>query len=122
MTDNGNFVIDAPFPEEMMRDPYTLLTRLKMLTGVVEVGLFCHMAKAAYFGNQDGSVTVKWHDGRIETVDSGHSPLPRPIDAPQPQYPIGEVSPLNGEKKEGVNGGVAGGLRLLKSPNVPDPP
>ena len=23
-----------------------------MLTGVVEVGLFCHMAKAAYFGNQ----------------------------------------------------------------------
>jgi len=46
-----------------------------MLTGVVEVGLFCHMARAAYFGNQvsghyfsgttiltfsqDGSVTVK---------------------------------------------------------------
>jgi hypothetical protein len=23
-----------------------------MLTGVVEVGLFCHMTKAAYFGNQ----------------------------------------------------------------------
>ena len=22
-----------------------------MLTGVVEVGLFCHMAQAAYFGN-----------------------------------------------------------------------
>ncbi|KZT71164.1 ribose 5-phosphate isomerase [Daedalea quercina L-15889] len=91
VTDNGNFVIDAPFPEEMMRDPYTLLTRLKMLTGVVEVGLFCHMAKAAYFGNQDGSVTVKWHDGRIENVDSGHSPLPRPIDAPQPQHPSGDV-------------------------------
>lgn len=50
-----------------------------MLTGVVEVGLFCNMAQAAYFGNevservscllislmsdviiwQDGSVTVK---------------------------------------------------------------
>jgi ribose 5-phosphate isomerase len=29
-----------------------LLTRIKMLTGVVEVGLFCHMAKAAYFGNE----------------------------------------------------------------------
>jgi hypothetical protein len=27
-----------------------LLTKIKMLTGVVEVGLFCHMAKAAYFG------------------------------------------------------------------------
>lgn len=24
----------------------------KMLTGVVEVGLFCCMAKAAYFGNE----------------------------------------------------------------------
>lgn len=24
---------------------------IKMLTGVVEVGLFCGMAKAAYFGN-----------------------------------------------------------------------
>lgn len=23
-----------------------------MLTGVVEVGLFCHMAKAVYFGNE----------------------------------------------------------------------
>ena len=40
-----------------------------MLTGIVEVGLFCHMAKAAYFGNQDGSVTMKWHDGRTEKVD-----------------------------------------------------
>lgn len=29
-----------------------LLTRIKMLTGVVEVGLFCHMAKAVYFGNE----------------------------------------------------------------------
>ncbi|KZT06671.1 ribose 5-phosphate isomerase [Laetiporus sulphureus 93-53] len=80
VTDNGNFVIDAPFPEEMMKDPYTLLTRLKMLTGVVEVGLFCHMAKAAYFGNQDGSLTVKWHDGRIERIDAGSSPVPQPAE------------------------------------------
>ena len=28
------------------------MSQIKMLTGVVEVGLFCHMAKAAYFGNQ----------------------------------------------------------------------
>ena len=28
------------------------MARIKMLTGVVEVGLFCHMAKAAYFGNE----------------------------------------------------------------------
>ncbi|OCB90697.1 ribose 5-phosphate isomerase [Sanghuangporus baumii] len=68
VTDNGNFVIDAPFDEEMMRDPHELLTKIKMLTGVVEVGLFCHMAQAAYFGNADGSVTIKWHDGRVEQV------------------------------------------------------
>ena len=43
-------------------------TTIKMLTGIVEVGLFCHMAKSAYFGNQDGSVTIKWHDGRVEQV------------------------------------------------------
>lgn len=24
VTDNGNFVIDAPFPEETMKDPYTV--------------------------------------------------------------------------------------------------
>lgn len=54
VTDNGNFVIDAPFEESLYQDPFTLLARLKMLTGVVEVGLFCGMAKAAYFGNQVG--------------------------------------------------------------------
>ncbi|KAH9944649.1 ribose 5-phosphate isomerase A-domain-containing protein [Amylocystis lapponica] len=71
VSDNGNFVIDAPFPPETMKQPYELLTKIKMLTGVVEVGIFCHMAKAAYFGNQDGSVTIKWHDGKIEQVASG---------------------------------------------------
>lgn len=55
VTDNGNFVIDAPFEEALYKDPHSLLTHLKMLTGVVEVGLFCGMAKAAYFGNQVGS-------------------------------------------------------------------
>ena len=24
VSDNGNFIIDAPFPEEMMQDPYTV--------------------------------------------------------------------------------------------------
>lgn len=28
------------------------MTQIKMLTGVVEVGIFCHMAEAAYFGNE----------------------------------------------------------------------
>jgi len=66
VSDNANFIIDAPFAKDVMKDPYTIMTRIKMLTGVVEVGLFCHMAKAAYFGNEDGSVTVKWNDGKIQ--------------------------------------------------------
>ncbi|PVF96672.1 ribose 5-phosphate isomerase [Serendipita vermifera] len=68
VTDNGNFVIDAPFEEELYKDPHALLAHIKMLTGVVEVGLFCGMAKAAYFGNQDGSVCIRWADGREETL------------------------------------------------------
>ena len=80
VTDNGNFVIDAPFPEDQMREPAKvrccgfhssrdlssdrpilhpqLLTELKLITGVVEVGLFCNMAKAAYFGNQASNVPI----------------------------------------------------------------
>jgi ribose 5-phosphate isomerase A len=70
VSDNGNFVIDAPFPREIMMNPFPvrelllllhgytklqilqLLAKIKMLTGVVEVGLFCNMAQAAYFGNE----------------------------------------------------------------------
>lgn len=69
--DNGNFVIDAPFDEAHMREPESLLVKIKMLTGVVEVGLFCGMARAAYFGNADGSVTVRWSDGQEETLKDG---------------------------------------------------
>lgn len=58
------------------------MAKIKLLTGVVEVGLFCNIAQAAYFGNQvlclftstpssvgvdivqqDGSVTVKRAEG-----------------------------------------------------------
>ncbi|KAJ3996259.1 ribose 5-phosphate isomerase A-domain-containing protein [Lentinula boryana] len=73
VTDNGNFVIDAPFDINKMKEPYTIMAQIKMLTGVVEVGLFCHMARAAYFGNQDGSVTVKWNDGKIQEVQATQS-------------------------------------------------
>ncbi|KIL64942.1 hypothetical protein M378DRAFT_186577 [Amanita muscaria Koide BX008] len=69
VSDNGNFIIDAPFDRERMEDPYTIMARIKMLTGVVEVGLFCHMARAAYFGNEDGSVTIKWDDGKVDSVN-----------------------------------------------------
>ncbi|CAD6929582.1 unnamed protein product [Tilletia laevis] len=67
VTDNGNFCIDAPFPPSQMRDPAELLIRIKLLTGVVEVGLFCGMCKAAYFGNDDaaGTITIKTADGQV---------------------------------------------------------
>ena len=82
VSDNGNFIIDAPFPESMMVKPEEvgasrkdeadeqLLVRIKMLTGVVEVGLFCGMAKAAYFGNEDGSVQIRNEDGTVDKVDT----------------------------------------------------
>lgn len=72
VTDNGNFVIDAPFPEDVMTRPRELLVSIKLLTGVVEVGLFCNVVKAAYFGNQDGSVTAKLENGDVLYIEKGH--------------------------------------------------
>ncbi|KAF9545454.1 ribose-5-phosphate isomerase rki1 [Mortierella hygrophila] len=57
VTDNGNFIIDAPFG--LIKDPVKCLRDIKLITGVVEVGLFCNMAEVAYFGCEDGSVTIR---------------------------------------------------------------
>lgn len=53
LTDNGNFVLDALFPAERMKPSNlkALYEEIKLLNGVVEVGLFVGMGKAAYFGN-----------------------------------------------------------------------
>jgi ribose 5-phosphate isomerase A len=53
LTDNGNFVLDGFFPAERMKPENlkTLYEEIKLLNGVVEVGLFVGMGKAAYFGN-----------------------------------------------------------------------
>ncbi|WFD32737.1 ribose-5-phosphate isomerase [Malassezia sp. CBS 17886] len=66
VTDNNNFCIDAPFPESAMRDPAHLLTQIKLITGVVEVGIFVHVCQAAYFGNHDGSVSIQHKDGTVQ--------------------------------------------------------
>lgn len=68
VSDNGNFIVDCPFPEAMMRDPFKLLCQIKLITGVVEVGLFCGLAKAAYFGNENGTVTIRTLTG-LETIN-----------------------------------------------------
>lgn len=36
--------------QELISDQ--LLRDIKLITGVVEVGLFCNMARAAFFGNE----------------------------------------------------------------------
>lgn len=57
VTDNGGFIIDADFG--IINDPKALDTQLRNIIGVIETGLFIHMACKAYFGNADGSVITR---------------------------------------------------------------
>ncbi|KAI9008566.1 ribose-5-phosphate isomerase [Hyaloraphidium curvatum] len=66
VTDNGNLIIDAHFGP--IDDPKELEGRIKMVPGVVEVGLFCGMAEEAYFGQADGSVTVRNRNGSVRKI------------------------------------------------------
>ncbi|KAK9459678.1 ribose 5-phosphate isomerase A-domain-containing protein [Lipomyces oligophaga] len=66
ITDNSNTIIDAHFGA--IADPVALAKSIKLLVGVVEVGLFVDMADAAYFGNENGSVTAKFQDGTVSTI------------------------------------------------------
>lgn len=56
ITDNNNFIIDADFGS--IEDPAMLHAKIKSLVGVVETGLFTNMAAKAYFGEEDGEVSV----------------------------------------------------------------
>ncbi|PVU87463.1 hypothetical protein BB559_006042 [Furculomyces boomerangus] len=60
VTDNGNFVIDAHFGKIL--NPALLEIALKKMTGVVEVGIFSNVAQEAWFGNEDGTVSVRTTD------------------------------------------------------------
>ncbi|GAB5353343.1 hypothetical protein AAMO2058_000028800 [Amorphochlora amoebiformis] len=57
VSDNGNFIIDADFG--LIKDPSNLNTKLQLIPGVVEVGLFCGMACKAFFGQKDGTFTTR---------------------------------------------------------------
>lgn len=74
ITDNGNFIIDAPFKEGAL-SPVELLNAIKALCGVVECGLFVNMAEVAYFGNEDGSVDVRYANGKTEHVQAKSKPV-----------------------------------------------
>ena len=52
VTDNGNHILDCS--GGAIQDPAALHRRLKLLTGVVETGLFVGMADAAVVAGQDG--------------------------------------------------------------------
>lgn len=54
ITDNGNYILDVTF--ERIENPEELNRKLKLITGVVETGLFLGLAHQAYIGKKDGSV------------------------------------------------------------------
>ena len=58
VTDNGGFVLDCVFGAGALAKPSKLSDTIKLLPGVLEVGLFCGMAQRAYFGEKDGTVMV----------------------------------------------------------------
>lgn len=66
VTDNGNFIIDVIYDDvRMMQSSHlsTLATTMGMWPGVLDTGLFCHMAVQAYFGQADGSVVMRRSGG-----------------------------------------------------------
>jgi ribose 5-phosphate isomerase A len=54
VTDSGNYILDCKF--EKIDAPSELERRFREITGVVETGLFCGLAKKIIVGNTDGSI------------------------------------------------------------------
>lgn len=53
-----NFILDWKFDSSLLKSSTwdEVNTKIKLVPGVVETGLFVDMAKVAYFGMDDGSV------------------------------------------------------------------
>ncbi|KAI7891488.1 ribose-5-phosphate isomerase [Mucor mucedo] len=56
VTDNGNLILDCDFGP--IDDPVLLYKEIKCLSGILDVGLFCKMAEAAYIGDLKGDEGV----------------------------------------------------------------
>ncbi|MHA1975611.1 MAG: ribose 5-phosphate isomerase A [Candidatus Hodarchaeales archaeon] len=56
ITDNGNFILDVNFG--IIENPEKLACQLKVLTGVIDSGLFVKMVSKAYIGQENGQVKV----------------------------------------------------------------
>ena len=52
-TDNGNVILDCFFSNGIS-DPAAVQTRIRSIVGVVDTGLFLHMAAQAIIGGPDG--------------------------------------------------------------------
>ncbi|XP_037947092.1 ribose-5-phosphate isomerase-like [Teleopsis dalmanni] len=62
VTDNGNFILDWQFDSDCAFNWCDVNTKLLLIPGVVETGLFVDMATKAYFGMADGSVKTQEND------------------------------------------------------------
>ncbi|KAI8377220.1 ribose-5-phosphate isomerase [Choanephora cucurbitarum] len=60
VTDNGNLLLDCDFGP--IEDPDLLYKQIKCMTGVLDVGLFCHMADTVYYGSLDSE------DGQVVRI------------------------------------------------------
>jgi len=58
VTDNGNYIIDCRFPGGIA-DPEKLQTQIRAIVGVVEHGLFLHMAERALIAGPNGLLTLQ---------------------------------------------------------------
>ncbi|KAJ2832013.1 ribose-5-phosphate isomerase rki1 [Coemansia furcata] len=58
VTDNGNFILDVSMGK--IYDPLAVEQLIKMVPGVIEVGIFSNMATEAWFGNEDGSISCRF--------------------------------------------------------------
>ncbi len=58
VTDNGNFIIDLKFSKPL-ENPAKVATDLKMISGVVETGLFIGMTDEVHVGKEDGVLILK---------------------------------------------------------------
>ena len=59
VTDNGMFVIDWDIGRLEAAKVRALNVAVSLIPGVIETGLFVAMAHVAYFGQEDGSVTMR---------------------------------------------------------------
>lgn len=56
ITDNGNLIVDCNFKEIL--NPVELQQRINLIPGVVENGLFIHMAASVMVGYGDGTIQI----------------------------------------------------------------